>query len=82
MSLIFPLKYFHKSFGLIMVTVMLQQSQITNATEVGSKHDVWDFPQKLPENSTDPLGSRYPQPISELSYGDSASALCSKDMIN
>ena len=32
-------------------------------------------------SSIDPLGSGYPQPISELSYGDSASALCSKGML-
>ena len=75
MSLNFPLKYSHKSFGLIMVTVMLQQSQITDASEVGSRHDAWDFPQRLPGESGDPLGSGYP-------HGDSASALCSKDMIN
>jgi len=54
---------------------MLQQSQITDASEVGSRHDAWDFPQRLPGESGDPLGSGYP-------HGDSASALCSKDMIN
>jgi len=78
----FLFKYFHKFFALTIVTVVVsQQSQRTNATKVGSQHNVWDFPEELPGNSIDPLGSGYLQPISELSYGDSANALCGNDML-
>jgi len=60
--------------------MMPQQSQRTGATEDGS-HNAWDFLEELPGNSIGPLGSGYPQPISELSYGDSAGNSCSKDIL-
>ena len=60
---------------------MLQKSQRTKATQVGSKLDAWGFPEELPGNSIDPAGSGYPHPIWELSSRDSASALSSKDII-
>ena len=37
----------------------------------------WDFPGELPGHSIDSLRSRYLQPISDLSDGDSTSALSS-----
>ena len=52
-------------------------SKSTDATEVDSKAIVWDFPDELPGNSIDTLGSRYLHPISELSDCDSTSALSS-----
>jgi len=51
------------SIALSIVTVMLQQSQRTIATEVGSKLDAWGFPEELPGNPIDPPGSGYQQPI-------------------
>jgi len=60
---------------------MLQKSQSIDAAAVGSQHSAGDFPEELLRNSIDPLGSGYPQLISELSYGDSTSALCGRDML-
>jgi len=83
MSLSFSFKYFHRSFVLTLVTVkMSQQRQRTYATEVDSQHNAWDFPEELPGNSIDPLGPGYLLLISELSGGDSASALSSEDMLS
>ena len=76
MSLIFPLKYSNEFFALTIFTVMLSQSQGTDATGVDSEHDVWDFPEELPGHSIDPLGSRYLHPIRELSDRDSATTPC------
>jgi len=61
--------------------VMLQQGETTDVTEVGLQHTAWDFPEELPGDLDDPLGSGYLQPILELSYGDTASALSSGDML-
>jgi len=80
----FSFKYFHKSFALNIVTVvMFPQSQRTNEMEVDSQRNAWDFPEELPVlgNSIDPLGSRYLQRIPQPPDGDSASALHSKDML-
>jgi hypothetical protein len=52
-------------------------SKSTDATEVDSQANVWDFPDELPGNSIDTLGSGYLHPISELSDCDSTSALSS-----
>ena len=60
---------------------MSQQNQRTDGTEVELQHDARDFPEELPGNSIDPLGSGYLQPISEPSDGDSASAFSSQDML-
>jgi len=60
---------------------MSQQSQRTDGTKVDAQHNAWDFPEELPGNPIDPLGSRHLQPVSELSGGDSASALSSEDML-
>ena len=54
---------------------MSQQSQTTDVTEVDSKPSSWDFPGELPGQSMESLGKGYLQPISELSDGDSVSAL-------
>jgi len=79
---IFSFKHFRMSFALTMATVMMsQQSQRTDATEVDSQHNTWDFPEELPGNSIDPLGSGYLQPVLGLLDGDSASALSSKAML-
>jgi len=59
---------------------MSQQNQRIDATDVELQHGAWDSPEELPGSSIDPLGSGYLQPILELSGGDSASALSSKDM--
>ena len=56
---------------------MSQQSQTTDATEVDIQPNSWDFPGELPGNSIDLLGSGYLHPISDLSDGDSTSALSS-----
>jgi len=56
---------------------MSQQSQTTDATEVDMQPNTWDFPGELPGNSIDSLGSGYLQPLSDLSDGDSTSALSS-----
>ena len=58
---------------------MSQQSQTTDATEVDIpvQPNSWDFPGELLGNSIDSLGSGYLQPISDLSDGDSTSALSS-----
>jgi len=52
-------------------------SQSTDATEVDSQVNAWEFPEQLPGSSMDTLTSGYLQPISELSDGDSTSALSS-----
>jgi len=52
-------------------------SQSTQATEVGSQADAWDFPDELQGNSIDSPGSGYLHPISELSDWFSTSALSS-----
>ena len=54
---------------------MSQQSQTTDATQVDSKPSSWDFPGELPGQSMESLGKGYLQPISEISDGDSVSAL-------
>jgi len=69
---IFSFKHFRMSFALTMA--MSQQRQRTDATEVDSQHNTWDFPEGLPGNSIDPLGSGYLQPVLGLLDGDSASA--------
>ena len=53
-----------------------QQSQTTDATEVDTQPtgNSWDFSEELPG---EPLGTGYLQPISELSDGDTTSALSS-----
>ena len=56
---------------------MSQQSQKTDATEVDIRPNSWDFPGELRGNSIDSLGSGYLQSISDLSDGDSTSALSS-----
>ena len=56
---------------------MPQQSQTADATEVDIQPNSWDFPGGLPRNSICSLGSGYLQPISDLSDGDSTSALSS-----
>ena len=56
---------------------MSQQCQRTDATEVDSQPNAWDFPKEVPGKSIDSLRSGYLQPISELSNGDSFSALSS-----
>jgi len=53
------------------------RSQSTDATEVDSQANAWDFLDELEENSIDPLGSGYLHPISELSDCDDTSALSS-----
>jgi len=45
MNLTFSFEYFQKSFALITVTVMSQQSQRSNVTEVDLQHNAWDFPE-------------------------------------
>jgi len=60
---------------------MSQQSGRKDVTEVGLQHNAWDFPDELSGNLIDPLGSRYLQPILELSDGDGASALSSGFML-
>jgi len=70
--------YFDESFALTIVTVVMsQQRQRSDATEVDSQHNARYFPEELPGNSIDPLGSGYLQPISESSDGDGARALSS-----
>jgi len=81
MNLTFSFEYFQKSFALITVTVMSQQSQRSNVTEVDLQHNAWDFPEGSPGNSNDPLESRYLQRILELSDGDSTSAFSSEGML-
>ena len=61
--------------------MVAQQSQRTDATEVDSRHNAWDFPEELQGNSIDPLGSGYLKPISELSEGDGAGALAGGGML-
>ncbi|PUU83593.1 hypothetical protein B9Z19DRAFT_1118946 [Tuber borchii] len=56
---------------------MSQQSQTTDATEIDLQPNSWDLPGDLPSQSMESLGTGYLQPISELSDGDSASALSS-----
>ena len=60
---------------------MSQQIQRTDATEVDSQYNAWDFPEELPGDTIDPLGSGYLRPISELSVGNSASAPSWADML-
>jgi len=60
---------------------MSQQSQRTDGTKADEQHNAWDFPEELPGNPIDPLGSGHLQPASELSDGDSVSALSSEDML-
>ena len=47
------------------------------ATKPNDRHNSRDFPGELPGNSIDLLGSGHLQPISDLSDGDSTSALSS-----
>ena len=56
---------------------MSEHSQTTDATEVDMQPNSWDLPGDMPGNSIEELGSRYLQPISDLSDGDSTSALSS-----
>ena len=52
-------------------------SQSTDAAEVDSQANAWDFPDELPGKSIDSLRSGYLHPISELSDCDSSRALSS-----
>ena len=46
---------------------MSQQSQTTDATEIDTQPTAWDFPEEIPTQSMESLGSGYLQPISENS---------------
>ena len=63
-----------------MVTVVVSQVKELMQPKL-AQHNAWDFPEELPGNSIDPLGSVYLQPISELSYCNIANALCGNDML-
>jgi len=52
-------------------------SQSTDATEVESQANAWDFPDELLGNAMDSLGSGYLHPISEPSNCDSMRTLSS-----